>query len=332
MHDAQMSVSAPNLDEEAPKRTIFYLAYGSNLSAETFLGVRGIRPLSQQNVHCPSLTLTFDLPGVPYVEPCFANTRLTNPEDSPRYFAKRHAPVAPAAFTSEDNHKTRWTKGLIGVVYEVTKADFMTIIATEGGGTAYQDITILCHPLPKGTTVVPEHPGAEPLIAHTLFCPQRPGLTRPDPNYAQPSPRYLNLITSGASEHQLPAEYREYLAGLRPYRATSVRQKIGKAIFVATWLPVFAAIIGMSKVMAGKNGRVPAWYGKCMDVLTRCVWGSYDHFYKRIYGDGERTTEDAELAFEKGIAETADPAILLYQDEKRTLLEKEQDILESVMA
>ncbi|KAF5025617.1 hypothetical protein F66182_2223, partial [Fusarium sp. NRRL 66182] len=36
------------IDRDHPTpNTYLYLAYGSNLAAETFLGVRGIRPLSQ---------------------------------------------------------------------------------------------------------------------------------------------------------------------------------------------------------------------------------------------------------------------------------------------
>src|SRR2546423_15052437 len=35
------------------KDTVLYLAYGSNLSAETFRGKRGIQPISQVNVLVP---------------------------------------------------------------------------------------------------------------------------------------------------------------------------------------------------------------------------------------------------------------------------------------
>jgi hypothetical protein len=50
------------------EKTILYLAYGSNLSSETFRKTRGIVPISQVNVLVPGLTLTFDLPGLPYLE------------------------------------------------------------------------------------------------------------------------------------------------------------------------------------------------------------------------------------------------------------------------
>ncbi|KAI7198557.1 hypothetical protein KC316_g11445 [Hortaea werneckii] len=65
------------------KESVLYLAYGSNLSNETFRGNRGIKPLSQINVQVPSLRLTFDLPGIPYAEPCFANSGSRDPDNDP---------------------------------------------------------------------------------------------------------------------------------------------------------------------------------------------------------------------------------------------------------
>ncbi|KAF3926481.1 hypothetical protein AA313_de0207930 [Arthrobotrys entomopaga] len=120
------------------KENIRYLAYGSNLSAETFLGKRGIKPQSQVNVRVPSLTLTFDLAGVPYKEPRFANVRARETGD----------------------------QELIGVVYEVTPEDYRTILTTEGG---YNVIKVSCIPL---TPVE----GIETFEANTLIIP--PKLTR----------------------------------------------------------------------------------------------------------------------------------------------------------
>src|SRR5690349_7649036 len=200
--------STLDADGNVSGKNIFYLAYGSNLASKTFLGMRGIRPISQKNVHCPTLTLTFDLGGFPYLEPCFANTRYT--KDTP-------PPPPPGV----DYHKTHWKKGVVGVAYEVTPEDFLKILATEGAGASYKDIIVPCYPLQPGISVVPEVPTGEPFDAHTLYCPRHPGgPNRSDPNYAQPSPRYLGLLTTGAEEHNLPEDYREYLAQIRPYVAT----------------------------------------------------------------------------------------------------------------
>lgn len=311
--------------DEISQPNVFYLAYGSNLSAETFLGRRGIKPLSSQNVHCPTLTLTFDLPGIPYVEPCFANVRYTDPSQAPAHLPKARVPHALVAVDNATHHKLSWNKGVVGVVYEVTRKDYDTIIATEGGGTSYHDIVVPCHPLPSDTIIVPREPEAEPIMAHTLFSPHHEGRSRPDPNWAQPSPRYLNLITSGAGQHSLPSEYREYLGGLVPYRPTSIRQEIGRAVIVAFWsLPIMALIMS-TKYIAGKDGRVPAWYGSLTKFCFGIVWVVYDKFYKPLFGEGEHTIEPG---FARAVNGEAKKTVHAYHDEKRTLLEREQDIIE----
>ncbi|PQE12639.1 gliotoxin biosynthesis protein [Rutstroemia sp. NJR-2017a BBW] len=204
-------LAAATGDQSSGAETFLYLAYGSNLSAETFKGKRGIKPLSAVNVHVPSLDLTFDLPGIPYTEPCFANTQYRR--------------TKPAASTPEssDYHKTRWHKGLVGVVYEVTPEDYRIIIATEGGGASYQDVVVQCYVLPDGSKTVDPVPNGVPFLAHTLLCPldgpDTNRISRPDPNYAQASARYLKLITDGAEEHDLPDDYMAYLITWKAYDA-----------------------------------------------------------------------------------------------------------------
>ncbi|KAH7417421.1 hypothetical protein BKA64DRAFT_300277 [Cadophora sp. MPI-SDFR-AT-0126] len=263
--------------------TILYLAYGSNLSAETFKGTRGIKPLSALNVHVPSLDLTFSLQGIPYVEPCFANTRY-------------HIPPSSRSSTKTDYHKDRWTKGLIGVVYEVTPEDYRTIIATEGGGASYHDVIVPCYALPEGAKTVDPIPSGAPFKAHTLLRPEpteeehaTDGIVRPDPSYAQASARYLKLITSGGEEHELPEEYMAYLYNIRPYTITTMRQRAGQAIIVTTWLPILLMLFGLGKVFADDEGKIPGWLASVMGVFTKALWAYYDLVLKKTFGDGERT-------------------------------------------
>ncbi|KAK0657066.1 hypothetical protein B0T16DRAFT_400825 [Cercophora newfieldiana] len=344
-------VLAADFDSQAPSQppTLLYLAYGSNLSAETFLGRRQIRPLSAVNVSAPSLRLVFDLPGLPYAEPCFANTALRKipggppklpPEvpdlpdlpDPPPFKPPHHR-----SFKRNSAGDPIWDNGLIGVVYEVTAEDYAKIIATEGGGASYQQILVPCLPLPPSVGVpekppIPELP--KPFIARTLYAPRLPDIPddddkataaddgdgddgddpaeptppeppswfrklllpvrRPDPDYAQPSARYLKLITDGAAEHDLPGEYQEYLQALQPYAVTTLRQKIGKILFLGFWAPLFLLAFIGGRFFANKEGKTPAWLAATMSVVINLVWVSYDAIAKPLFGDGERTMKEGD--------------------------------------
>ncbi|KAF2733759.1 hypothetical protein EJ04DRAFT_494789 [Polyplosphaeria fusca] len=278
------NVTSPELElAEEKGKTVLYLAYGSNLCNETFRERRGIKPLSQINVQVPSLRLTFDLPGIPYTEPCFANTALRDPS------------------STADYHKDRWHKGLIGCVYEVSPSDYAHIIATEGGGSAYKDVLVTCYPLPDDCDTVPTTPETTAFKAHTLFAPvadddddddavraaQR--FSRPDPSYAQPSARYLKLLTDGADELSLPSEYKSYLHQIRAYRITTARQGIAQKLMLATVLPILVMLFGLSERFQDDKGRVPKWLSVLSGAVFAGIWGSYDGVWKGVFGDGERT-------------------------------------------
>ncbi|KAG8623627.1 hypothetical protein KVT40_008603 [Elsinoe batatas] len=314
------SLSEPVDVDLAKSDTVLYLAYGSNLCDETFLGKRGIRPLSATNVVVPDLKLTFDLPGIPYSEPCFANSARRPHKDS------TETPLSSGSKT-RDYHKNRWTKGLVGVVYEVTKTDYSTIIATEGGGASYNDILIDCYPLSDDQNdLVPEVPTSTAFKAHTLFAPADPTtrppttldapLRRPDPSYAQPSARYLKLITDGAKQRQLPYEYQRFLGQIRPYTITKPSQRIGMFVLMTIWSPFILLVFGLSKMFAGKDGRAPGWIAWLFAALFRAVWISYDDFFKPIFGDGERSLTDNEDLT------TLTPPLEKHSSSQRSLNEK----------
>jgi hypothetical protein len=277
-----------NIEQNAArsKQTVLYLAYGSNLCRETFRGKRGIRPISQINVLVPELVMTFDLPGVPYTEPCFGNTR---------YRQRPKSEDSAEIIGGDEYHKDAWHKGLVGEVYEVTLADYAHIIATEGGGASYKDVLVECYTLPTDPRApVPIMPTGSPFKAHTLFAPgvleSRGGrLVRPNPSYAQPSPRYLKLITDGADELTLPYEYQSYLHALHGYQITTTKQRLGQFIFLSVWGPLLAFIFGAGRMFADKNGRYPPWLTTLAANIFIGMWKSYDNFFKRLFGDGERT-------------------------------------------
>ena len=273
---------------EAPK-TVFYLAYGSNLCAETFQGHRGVRPISALNVVVPDLSLTFDLPGIPYNEPCFANTKYRKASDGP--------PIRSSG--DAINEVPYWPRGLVGVVYEISLEDFAHVMATEGGGAAYQDVLIDCFPLPQGADHVPAEPTATAFKAHTLYCPvYPPGKAPPgsnaksgraNPGYAQPSRRYLKLLIDGANEHSLPLDYRMYLSKLQPYVMTTRGQRNGAFVLNWTWIPILLKVLALQRRFTDEKGRGASWTTPIVTSVFRGIWITYDNFLVRVFGDGERT-------------------------------------------
>ncbi|RPA95834.1 hypothetical protein L873DRAFT_1579608, partial [Choiromyces venosus 120613-1] len=239
--------------------TVNYLAYGSNLASATLTSSRKIHPLRITPVRVPGLTLTFNLPGIPYLEPCFANVRLRSTQ------------------SGEEEEEGR---ELVGVVYEITRSDYDRLFASEGAGAAYQEYSVSCIPLGAAG-------GCEEVIARTLLCPEHTeALTRWT---GQPSLRYLDLLRSGARERALPGEYVEYLDGLQGYRVTTLRQRVGRGFVLAVWAPAFLLTLVLNRVFAGEDGRAPGWavgYGRW---VTKTVWGSYDRCYKVVFGSGECT-------------------------------------------
>lgn len=303
--------SDPVLEDVKSSRaeTVLYLAYGSNLSSKTFRGSRGIQPLSQIGVVVPKLRLTFDIPGLPYLEPCFAATQFRTEKETVVDDGETSTENDPL-IAHLDYYKDTWLKPLVGVVYEVTMADYARIIATEGGGRGYKDIVVDCYPFPdsyRPSDPVPCHPVTRPFKAHSLLSPaaeenrdqlpvlhrkRRTPVVRPDPTHAQPSPRYLDLIATGAAEHDLPVSYRQYLAQIRPYRVTTMRQAIGRVLFVGLWGPAVLATMFLSRMLAGPDGRSPDWVIALSNLVLQTMWRNYDAVFVMVFGEGERTIGD----------------------------------------
>jgi len=200
------------------------------------------------------------------------------------------------------------------VVYEVTASDYARIIATEGGGASYHDVLIGCHALSTDQTEpVPWVPENSAFKAHTLFAPGSEDgddppknggrIRRPDPSYAQPSARYLKLITDGAKERKLPNEYQDYLDNLQPYTMTTQKQRLGAWVISSTWVPFIMLIFALSRKFSDEKGVSPPWVIMLKQFLFQAVWASYDGFFKAIFGDGERTYEKGDPDGEESLPE-----------------------------
>ena len=100
--------------------TLWYFAYGSNMSAEKFTRSRGIIPLDRAVVRVSGWALIMEIPGIPYSEPSFGSITKSGP------------------ITAEEGRSF----DVVGVAYLITQQQYTAIIASEGGGVVYADIKL----------------------------------------------------------------------------------------------------------------------------------------------------------------------------------------------
>lgn len=89
---------------------LYYFGYGSNMNSRVFQGRRAMRPTKIERAVLKDYRLVFNQPGVPWLEPSFAN-------------------IEPAA-----------GEYIEGVLYEITEDEMHRLDLSEGGG-AYDVVT-----------------------------------------------------------------------------------------------------------------------------------------------------------------------------------------------
>jgi hypothetical protein len=240
-----------------PENTRLYLAYGSNLCSSVFQGNRGIVPVSAVNVVVPELRLCWNLEGIPYAEPCYANAERRSGQGKSIHGA------------------------LVGVVYEICAADFAHILRTEGQG--YAETQVECRPLQPGSRTVTACPGVPSIRACAVLAS---GAGRRPARNMQPSRRYVDLLVTGAREHCLPSQYIKLLEAVATYEASTPRQRIGKAIFSFLWFAPVVVVILLERRMADHEGRIPHWVKVMVGRCFAGMWWTHDRWFKPVFGDG----------------------------------------------
>ncbi|KAK2616701.1 hypothetical protein QQS21_000313 [Conoideocrella luteorostrata] len=147
--------------------TVWYFAYGSNMRSFIMVN-RGIKPLEQALVKIPTYVLTFKIFGMPYSEPSMASIANMSHVDVNTVLRRGSpAPLPP----------------IHGIAYLITRADYVTLVKSEDGGSACRDIAleadVFRHAEPDSGTMGPK------LTVFTLEAkyPFRPNAT--------PSQRYI---------------------------------------------------------------------------------------------------------------------------------------------
>ena len=286
------------------KPDIWYLAYGSNMSRAKFTGSRGIVPKKAARVRVPGWTLAMNIPGLPYSEPTFlsvvprADRETTPPRTGASDMPKPNSPELStnkaAVPTSPVWEPARMSKSpkkgaasalaaappdVLGVAYLVTAAQYVRVLASEGGGTAYEDICLAAVPVGPADR---ELTGSDSVDVHTL------GSAMVREPWPRPSRRYMDIVATGACEADLPAYYRAYLDAIRVYEPLKGRRgRVGAAIFLAVWGPVMELLERVTNATMGEDGYVPRVVVWLVRGTIWVIWLVHDVFFAPLVGRGD---------------------------------------------
>ncbi|GIK07507.1 hypothetical protein Aspvir_003173 [Aspergillus viridinutans] len=298
-HAVSRTSSFHRADQETDDASrVWYFAYGSNMSSETFRQHRGISPLAAIPVRIPGWALVFDIYGLPYREPAFSSI-------SPIPFSD------DATVNEKRNHDL---PAVHGVAYLLDRQSWYSVVQSEGGGTAYDEVEVLAEALsayncdenedlqllqlqaPLGNSEAKGDELNQPRRFHVTTLVRAYGPTVP----RCPSLRYKGIILDGARESKLPAEYQCYLDTLPFYDAPrNGWRRLGAMLFLALWSPIMAAAEKLTGATANWDGRgnCPTWVKKVVRLILLLMWLHHDRLHAPLFGRGDGCDEASEFGW-----------------------------------
>jgi hypothetical protein len=233
-------------DPDTASAALWYFAYGASMSPNA---------LESMNVHptraVPAsldLYLNFEALMIPYLDPCFPSVG--------------EKPILP------DQPRCH------GVAFEVTPEEFRYICLKQAGNghpglgyqvtdrkcTAYDGQELECKVL---RLVGPAHVDVQPF----------------------PSRRYMSKLEAGAKAHGVHEGYQRWIRSLPRYvGAQSMREKIGKVLFLAIFMPPQAALVLLSQIWRPEQS--PRFISAFLDLLRTPSWWCYRRIFCPIFGPG----------------------------------------------
>ncbi|KAJ8069769.1 hypothetical protein OCU04_000187 [Sclerotinia nivalis] len=252
---------------------LWYFAYGSNMSTAKFTGGRGIHPLATARVQVPGWTLAFNIPGIPYSEPSFTS------------IIPRVKELVADYPLNGSRGKRRSTPNVLGVAYLITQEQYIHMLASEGGGIMYTDIELDAVPL---TAKDREATGPMLKVRTLVVVPMMERVPWP-----LPSERYMQIITSGSRENQMPDSYQGYLESREVYPPpSSKRGKLGASIFLSIWGPIMGLMEKITNATMSSDGRSPSWVIWLVRSVVLMVWWTHDTFFAPVFGRGDGLGKD----------------------------------------
>ncbi|KAL9084058.1 MAG: hypothetical protein Q9165_008259 [Trypethelium subeluteriae] len=184
----------------------------------------------------------------------------------------------PSCISRKAPESDRKPPDILGVAYRITRAQYTKVIASEGGGIAYKDVELQAVPVEdKDRAKTGDELTVRTLVAKLERSP-----------WPRPSQRYMDIITTGALEAQMPQDYQRYLEAIGVYQGPhKAKTRIGAAIFLALFGPVMQAMEMLTKSSIKPNGYAPRlviWLVRWTVVM---IWVLHDTIFAPIFGRGD---------------------------------------------
>ncbi|EFE39248.1 gliotoxin biosynthesis protein GliK [Trichophyton verrucosum HKI 0517] len=288
--------------EAAKERLVWYLAYGSNLSAKTFREDRGMTPQAAVAVKVAGWRLAMSSAGFPYREPCYASITEYKPA------------TEKIVENGVDDDEV-----LCGTAYLITWAQWIEIIGSEGGGIAYDEALVAAQPVHPAhrqrwgdqirvltlVSTMERWPEARPTERYLVsliisFFPPFLSVskswrsTQNKLTFLPPRSRsFKGLILDGAQAANFPPSYIERIRQKYPcYQPPSTAwERMGAAIFLAFWTPVMSLLSTLTHSTArtgpGKDGHVPPAVRALVRFAMLAMWWLHDTIWAGIWGRGD---------------------------------------------
>ncbi|GAA5922087.1 uncharacterized protein JCM15063_003181 [Sporobolomyces koalae] len=265
--------------------------------------LEGLSPISQSAVVVPTAFLSFDIPGIPFLEPCHANCLVRGYNDSEAPQRKSEAEKGDGHEESEDYKRWVWAKCSTGADYEgclphplegiVVELDLegfdllLDKILSRSPATRFSLCPVEYVPFENGDPDRPTSSSNQRAEILVFDSPSRATLDRIGP--LQPTQQYLSLILRGAFFTPLSRTYLSHLFLLRPYAPSTrfstriVRTLIKLALvpeFLLVWIP---RTLLQSRLLRNTRNRIGM-----VGFGHERVWDTFERFVSRWAGSGWR--------------------------------------------
>jgi len=260
---------------DVKSKTLWYFAFGSNLSPAVFEARRKIDPLQAWPAVVKGYELVFDLPGFPPFEPSFAN--LSACEHKLPDGEECHSCVVH------------------GVVYRISEEALDHLHMTEGGPENYKLEQVFAYPYLPGQGDFDESTGNIP--SFTLVAPPSRTLGKHRVETFKPSERYLKILQTGARHHRLSPSWIKRLDSLQASSYTFLTKVVLLAFIVLLMGPFIAGIIATNFILRFVATQAQAKKFRTMStrLLRKFSWGIVDLFHAisgQGYGEKKNTDQN----------------------------------------